>query len=98
MHHGYAPAGDASLAAYVHQFKTEAIYCNFTNDTATIRIFIKGLRNACSLATRIYEKDQQTLKDAITEVWKLNEAQLTAIILPSSPVNMMSNEDDQCFQ
>ena len=34
-------------------------------------------------------------KDAITEVEKLNAAQqLTATILPSSTVNMMSNEDD----
>ena len=29
-----------SLAAYVHQFRTEAKQCNFTNDAATIRIFI----------------------------------------------------------
>ena len=33
-----------SLAAYIHQFKTEAKPCNFTNDTATIRIFVKGLK------------------------------------------------------
>ena len=32
-----------SLAAYIHQFKPEAKLCNFTNDTATIRIFIKSL-------------------------------------------------------
>ena len=77
----------------------EAKHCNFTNDTATIRIFVKGLRNTQSLVARIYEKDPQTLKDAITEVEKLNPAQqLTATILPSSTVNMMSNEDDQCFQ
>ena len=64
------------------------------NDTATI----KGLRNAHSLAARIYEKDPQTLKDAITEVEKLNAAQLTMTIIPSEMVNMMSNEEDQCFQ
>ena len=87
-----------SLAAYVHQFKKEAKSCNFTNDTATIRTFVKGLRNAHSLAARIYEEDPQTLKDAITEVEKLNAAQLTATILPSSMVNMISNEDNQCFQ
>ena len=34
-----------SLSAYVHQFKTEAKQCNFANDAATIRIFIKGLKN-----------------------------------------------------
>ena len=33
-----------SLAAYIHQFKTEAKRCNFTNNDATIRIFIKGLK------------------------------------------------------
>ena len=30
-----------SPAAYVHQFKTEAKHCNFTNDPAIIRIFSK---------------------------------------------------------
>ena len=33
-----------SLAAYVH-FKQEASRCKFDNDAATIRIFIKGLKN-----------------------------------------------------
>ena len=88
-----------SLAAYVHQFKMEAKYCNFTNDAANIRIFIKELRNPCSLAARIYEKDPQTLKDAITEVEQLKAAQqLNATVLPSSMVNMTSNEDNWCFQ
>ena len=45
-----------SLATYVHRFKIETKRCNFTNDTATIRIFIKGLKNAHSLATCIYDK------------------------------------------
>ena len=40
-----------SLTAYIHQFKTEAKRCNFTNNAATIRIFVKGLKNAHSLAT-----------------------------------------------
>ena len=77
----------------------EAKQCNFTNDTATIRIFIKGLRNTHSLATRIYGKDPHTLTDTMNEVEKLHAAQqLTATIIPASTVNMMSNEDDQCFQ
>ena len=39
------------------------------------------------------------LTDAISEVEKLQAAkQLTASLLPSSTVNMMSNEGDQCFQ
>ena len=33
-----------SLAVYVHWFKTEAKRCNFTNNAAPIRIFIKGLK------------------------------------------------------
>ena len=87
-----------SLAAYVHWFKTEQNAVS-ANDTAIIRIFVKGLWNPHCLAARIYEKDPQTLKDAITEVGKLNAAQqLTTTILLSSMVNMMSNEDDQCFQ
>ena len=88
-----------SLAAYIHWFKTEPKWCNFTNDAATIRIFIKGLRNTHSLAAWMYEKDPQILKDTITEIEKLNAAQqLTTTIFPSLMVNMMSNEEDQCFQ
>ena len=69
------------------------------NDAATIRIFFKGLRNAHSLAARIYEKDPQTLIDAIIEVEKLNAAQqVTATIIASSMVNMISKEEDWCFQ
>ena len=33
-----------SLATYVHRFKREANRCKFDNDTATIRIFLKGLK------------------------------------------------------
>ena len=64
-----------SLAAYIHRFKTEARRCNFTNDAATIRMFVKELENAHSLATCIYEKGPQTLTDAILEVEKLNATQ-----------------------
>ena len=37
------------LVAYIHCFKTEAKRCNFANNTATIRIFVKGLKNTHSL-------------------------------------------------
>ena len=47
-----------SLAAYIHRFKREAKRCNFTNNAATIRIFVKGIKN---LAAHIYEKGPQTL-------------------------------------
>ena len=88
-----------SLAAYVHWFKTEAKMCNFTNDVATIRIFIKSLKNGHSLVTHIYEKGLQTLNDTISKVEKLNAVQqLTATITSPSTVNMMTNDEDRCFQ
>ena len=33
-----------SLTAYIHHFKWEAKRCKFTNNTTTIRIFVKGLK------------------------------------------------------
>ena len=60
---------------------------------------MKGLKNAHTLAACVYEKGPQTLADVISEVEKLQAAQqLTATLLPSSTVNVMSNEEDQCFQ
>ena len=64
-----------SLAAYIYCFKREASKCKFDNDAAMIRIFTKGLRNAHTLATRVYEKGPQHLADAIKEVEKLQAAQ-----------------------
>ena len=88
-----------SLAAYIHRFKREAKRCNFTNNAATIRIFGNSLKNTHTLAACIYEKGPQTLTDDISEVEKLHAAQqLTATLLPSSSVNVMTNEGDQCFQ
>ena len=88
-----------SLAACIHRFKREAKKCNFTNNEAMIRLFVKGLQNAHTLAAHVYEKGPQTLADTINEVEKLQAAQqLTATLLPSSTVNVMSNEGDQCFQ
>ena len=88
-----------SLAVYIHHFKREAKRCNFTNNTATIRIFVKGLKDTHTLATTIYEKGPQTLVDAIFKVEKLQATQqLTAMLMPSSTVNVMSNKEDHCFQ
>ena len=88
-----------SLAAYIHQFKCEANRYKFDNNATMIRIFIKGLRNAHTLATRVYEKGPQSLADAIKEVEKLQAAeQLTATSLPPSSVNVMLSDDDKCFQ
>ena len=88
-----------SLAAYIHHFKREASRCKFNKDAAMIRIFVKGLRNAHTLTTRVYEKGPQSLADVIKEVEKLQAAQqLTGTLLPSSSVNVMSSNDDKCFQ
>ena len=85
-----------SLAAYIHRFKSKA---NFNNNAAMIRIFVKGLRNAHTLATQVYKKGPQTLADAILEVEKLQAAQqLTATLLVSSKLSVMSSEDVKCFQ
>ena len=64
-----------SLAVYIHRFKREARRSNFTNNAATIRIFVKGLRNAHTLAAPVYEKGPQALADAISKVEKLQAAQ-----------------------
>ena len=84
----------------IQQWEKESIAAyNFTNNTATIRIFIKGLKNALCLATHIYERRPQTLTDAISEVEKLQTAQqLTAILIPPSTINVMSHKEDHCFQ
>ena len=88
-----------SLAAYIHQFKREAKRCNFTNNATIIRIFVRGLRNGHMLAAGVYEKGLQTLTDAISEVEKIQATQqLTATLIPSSTVNVMSHEEDHCFQ
>ena len=77
-----------SLATYIHHFKREAKRCNFTNNAITIRIFVKGLKNAHNLAAHIYKKRPQNLTDSISEVEKLHAAQqLTATLIPPSTVS-----------
>ena len=56
------------VAAYVHHFKWEASRCKFDNDATTIRGFIKGVKNAHTLVTKVYEKGLQSLAEAIREV------------------------------
>ena len=60
---------------------------------------MKGLKNAHTQATRVYEKGPQSLADTIREVEKLQVTQeLTSTLLPPSSVNIMSSDDDKCFQ
>ena len=88
-----------SLATYVHRFKWEASRCKFNNDTATIRIFLKGLKNAHTIVTKVYKKGLQTLMEAIKEVEKLQATQqITFTLLLTSSVNTMSSDNDRCFQ
>ena len=77
----------------------EANRCKFNNDATTIRIFLKGLKSAHTISTKVYEKGPQTLSEAIKEVEKLQAAQqITATLLPTSSVNTMSSDNDRCFQ
>ena len=87
------------LTAYIHHLKREASRCKFNKNAEMIRIIIKGLRNAHTLVTGVYEKGPQSLADAIREVEKLQAAQqVIATLLSSSSVNVMSRDDDKCFQ
>ena len=56
------------------------------------------MKNAHSLATYIYEKGPETLADAISEVERLQAAHLTATLILPTTVNVMSQEEDCCFQ
>ena len=93
------PKENECLAASIHCFKREASRCKLDNDAAMIRILIKGPRNVHTLATRVYEKGPPSLVDAIREAEKLHAAQqFTPTLLSSSSVNVMSSNDDKCFQ
>ena len=88
-----------SLATYVYRFKREANRCKFDNDGATIRIFLNGLKNAHTIVTKVYEKGPQTLAETIREVEKLQAAhELTSSLLPMSLVNVMTSDQEKCFQ
>ena len=98
MLHGHS-TNKESLAAYVHRFKWEASRCQFNNDTTTIKIFLKGLKNAHTIAMKVYKKGPQSLTDTIKEVEKLQAAkQITSTLIPASLVNNMSSDKDKCFQ
>ena len=76
----------------------KASRCKFNNDATTIRIFLKGLKNAHTIATKVYEKGPQTSAEAIKEVENLQAAQqITSTLLPTSSVNTMSSDNDRLF-
>ena len=61
--------------------------------------FLKGLKNAHTIATKVYKKGPQTLAEAIKEVEKLQATQqITSTLLPTSSINTMSSDNDRCFQ
>ena len=73
-----------------------AKWCAFDNDTVAIQIFVKDLRDASTIASKIYENDPQSLAEVIRLVEKLSAAhQLIATLTPST-VSMMSG-DYKCF-
>ena len=90
--YGHSTKRKGIPAAYVHHFKKEANRCKFNNDTTTIRIFIKGLKNAHTLATKVYEKGPQSLADAIREVEKLQAAQQTPLQNPPKRPSFSSHQ------
>ena len=48
-----------------------------------MRIFLKGLKNAHTIATKVYKKGPQTLAETIKEVEKLQAAQqIASTLLP----------------
>ena len=70
-----------TMAAYIHHFKTPVKQCAFDNETVAICIFVKSLRDTCTIASKIYEKEPQTLAEVIKLVEKLSTSlQLTATL------------------
>ena len=85
-----------TLATHIHCFKTAVKQCAFDNDTAAICIFVKDLRDAPTIASKIYEKDPQTLSEVFRLIEKLNAAHQLTATLTLSTVSLMSG-DDKCF-
>ena len=65
----------------------DANRCKFDNDTATIQIFLKGLKNMHTIATKVYEKGPQTLSKAIKEVEKLQASTTNNLITLTHIIN-----------
>ena len=63
--HGNQTKGQKTLAAYVHQFKTEAKRCSSNSNTPVIHIFIKDLLDAHYRVVQICKEDLLTLSEVI---------------------------------
>ena len=57
-----------TLTAYVIHFKTTAKQCAFNNDAAAVHIFVKGLRDAPTVASKICQKCSTTIEHKDTHL------------------------------
>ena len=79
-----------TLTAYIHRFKKEAKHCDFNSHPAKIRIFLKGLINSSKIAPGVYEKEPNTIEDAISIVEKISSAQhIAASFSQNHQISMM---------
>ena len=77
------------LAAYIYHFKQEASRCKFDNDATTIRIFIKGLKNAhrWSLELAKYNLSLEWISGAKNKAADC----LSRLVKPiTTPINMLT--------
>ena len=58
-----------TLAAYIHWFKVETKRFSFNSDTAAMHIINKSLWDTHNTAVKIYQKEPQTLLEAIRLAW-----------------------------
>ena len=78
--------GKDSLPAYVHRFRKDMKKASFTDTTAAIGIFLKGLTKAAILAPKVYEENPTTLDEAITIVENAQAAvDATTAIIKEEP-------------
>ena len=85
-----------TLASYIHYFKIAAKKCAFDNDIVVICSFVKGLRDAPSIASKLYERTPKLwLMSSDLLRCSVQHTQLTATLTPSA-VSMMSG-NNRCF-
>ena len=78
-----------SLPAYIHRFRKDMKKASFTDTTAAIGIFLKGLTRAPILAPKVYEKNPTTLDEAISIVENVQAAvDATVSIMREEPLRV----------